>query len=368
MGQLSCCSLDNNYQNETIPILRKNRMINSPKQTFFEKDEIDKLIGNELMECDVNKTLQLKIINDYKNNFLKLNNIYLSEEIVLLIFSYLSMKDILNLSILNRSFKRYWTRHPLIWNNFSLKFGFYCKDISTVQNVIDYVFKPNYLLKQSFTKITKVSTKHTFKIVICGDTFIGKSTLINSVLNNVYNKNNEKTVGLQYFPLFLQHNNNSETKMRLDLWDFSGDLKFYPIFPLAARDSRGMMVCFDLSNEMSFDRMEIIFYDYVKTYLSKRVNSTLNEKIKKDRKVICIIGLKFDCITKRNKSLDKKVNTLLKKILGEGDVMFKDLFVQYFEVSSKDNLNVEIPFYFMAYKLLCIMKQEEEVVYDDIVY
>ncbi|KAL9643114.1 hypothetical protein ABK040_003914 [Willaertia magna] len=290
MGQsnMCCFGVDKNQQ-EKLLILNE---VTETYEVILEKDKIDNLIGNELMECDVSKTLQLKTFYSTKNNFLKLNNIDLSEEIVLLILSYLSMKDIVNLSILNRSFKRYWTCHPLIWNNFSLKFGFYCKNISTVQDVIDYVFKPNYLLKQSFTKAISRNVTDTFKVVLCGDEKTGKSTWLKRFLHNFYDENYRKTVGMEYFSHSLQYVESNfyayslrDIRVQLDLWDLGGHAKYFALFPLVTRESRGVMLCFDLSNEMSFDSIETLLNDYVKRHLHNIDGNSLNEKIKNEKKM-----------------------------------------------------------------------------------
>ncbi|KAL9651119.1 hypothetical protein ABK040_002836 [Willaertia magna] len=285
MGQLCCCLKCNRNDEERISILNNHNYFEQVKisNVLLENDKIDNLIGKELMECGVNKsTFQFNSLN-YKFKYLTLNSIYLSEEIILLILSYLSMKDNLQLSLVNKSFKKYWTRHPLLWNNYRFKIGFYCKNIKTIQDIIYYIFKPNYLIKHSFTKVAQAeNAKLLLNIVICGgDIKIGKSTWIKLFLTNTYDNKIKQTLSTDYFATYLQYydvKKDKDIQLRLDIFDFNGN---YSLFPVVERGANGLMFCFDLSNEKSFDNMELLLTNYI--------NPTTNEAIKNEKKIICII-------------------------------------------------------------------------------
>ncbi|KAL9641540.1 hypothetical protein ABK040_013461 [Willaertia magna] len=344
---------NNTKINYTTNLLtNQSNIIDSNLDTNVDNnDEIEQLIGKKKMALGSEIILKIEKLNGfYRNdneidNFLKLKQFYLNEDIVILILSYLPYKNILKISILNKSFNKYFTCHPLLLKNYIIKNKYYCNEINDTQDFKNLIIKPDILLNNFFTK-TKPHELQRPIIGIVGEINIGKTTFIKRVIENKYS-NNMSTALCEIQSLCLQHKNLVD--VCFNIFDFSGDSKFFSIEKILLRNLKGIMFCFDLSNEASFFTMESMLQDFILENIENAKNCiflNLNQKIKR---VICIVGLKSDC--KRSDSLDKKVNNLLRKLISD-EILFKDLFIQYFEVSSKENINVNEPFYFMAYKFL----------------
>ncbi|KAL9648991.1 hypothetical protein ABK040_008370 [Willaertia magna] len=121
--------------------------IKSNNQTF------DVHFNNELVKCNILESFNyFNLVNDDKINLLKLNNIFIPEEIVLLIFSYLTIEEIISLSSINSIFNNYWTNHSQLWKdilllknlNFVNKFTICCcNDVNNFKQFYKKIYIPN---------------------------------------------------------------------------------------------------------------------------------------------------------------------------------------------------------------------------------
>lgn len=90
------------------------------------------------------------------------------------------------------------------------------------------------------------------KIVIIGDSGVGKSSIVkryilnvNSPVPNYSLERTESTVGATYFTIQLERN-------KLQIWDTAGQERFRSICPIYFRGSAGCIFVFDVTNRESF--------------------------------------------------------------------------------------------------------------------
>ena len=89
-----------------------------------------------------------------------------------------------------------------------------------------------------------------FKVVLIGDGFVGKTSIINRFYSDHFSVNEPPTIAASYIPITL---NVSGKKVCLNVWDTAGHEKFHCLVPLYARASDAVIVVFDLSNPQTFD-------------------------------------------------------------------------------------------------------------------
>lgn len=68
--------------------------------------------------------------------------------------------------------------------------------------------------------MTKTSSKYIFKYIIIGNPSVGKSCILNQLLNNKFSDEYEITVGVEFGAKNILLNDN--TQIKLQIWDTAG--------------------------------------------------------------------------------------------------------------------------------------------------
>ena len=160
---------------------------------------------------------------------------------------------------------------------------------------------------------------YLFKLVVIGDSGVGKSSICTRYTKNVYNDMFLTTIGVD----FECHTITLDDKIiKLQIWDTAGQERFKAITNSFYRGAQGIIIVFDVTNWESFDN--------VKGWL-KEVNRREQETPYK-----LLLGNKCDQDSKRVISFEA-ANEYANK-----------LNIPYLETSAKDAINVDQAFVNMA--------------------
>lgn len=97
-------------------------------------------------------------------------------------------------------------------------------------------------------------TEHLYKIILIGDSGVGKSSLL---LRYVYNEIEDKhyaTVGIDLQTKTIVIN---DEKFKLQLWDTAGQEKFRSLISSYYRNAQGVILIFDMTNIDSFKNLDM---------------------------------------------------------------------------------------------------------------
>ena len=166
-----------------------------------------------------------------------------------------------------------------------------------------------------------------YKILLLGDSSVGKSSLMMRFADNYYEENNVSTIGIVSKKKDIIINNQ---KIILNIFDTSGQERYHSISKNFLRNSDGIIFVFDLTNETTFDNI-------------KRWLITCDEVIQDFQKIV--VGNKLDL---ENREVDKE---RIEKFYGEKNL-------KYFETSARNNINVGRMFKELA-KLILDSKQKK---------
>ena len=151
--------------------------------------------------------------------------------------------------------------------------------------------------------------KIELKLIVLGDQFSGKSSILRRYKNNDFILNNSATIGVDFISSSINHNNNEYT---LHIWDTSGQEKFNSIITSYYRNIAVAIIVFDLTNLKSFYNLKK-WLNNIEYYCYKDV-------------LIKLIGNKCD----ETKSVSQHDINLL----------CREYNIEYFEVSAKENINI----------------------------
>ena len=168
----------------------------------------------------------------------------------------------------------------------------------------------------------------TIKLVILGDSSIGKSCLILRYKNDLFDENQVSTIGVEFVPKTIVIDDKD---IKLHIWDLSGQEKFYPITSSYYRNAHGILLAFDLTNMESFKNLNRWMKDIYKLT---------------DDPAMVLIGTKLDLKDKRQVRYEDA-----KKFAENNNI-------NYYEISSKENLNIST--LFLDITKNCIIKEDDK--------
>jgi small GTP-binding protein len=151
----------------------------------------------------------------------------------------------------------------------------------------------------------------TIKILMLGDSSIGKSYYICKYVDNDYT--NKSTIGLDFY------SKSINDKLRLELWDASGDNKFKSLMKTFVSGCNCLILCFDVTDKISLLNLDK-WYNFYTKFNKKKIP-------------IIILGLKCD----DQKRLPRK--EIMIHIKNNENLCN----LSYFEVSTLKNININNP-------------------------
>ncbi len=162
---------------------------------------------------------------------------------------------------------------------------------------------------------------YKFKIIICGDPSVGKSSLILRFTNNAFRRHYIPTLGVHVSDKIFQI---KDSYVQLVLWDIAGQQKFQTMRQQFYLGSDGLFLIFDLSNPNSLESISNWYLD---------IQNQLN-----DRPVLTgfVIGNKKD-LAHDPAGIGEK-----------GSDVARYLNLEYIETSALTGENVERAFYTIA--------------------
>jgi Ras-related protein Rab-35 len=172
---------------------------------------------------------------------------------------------------------------------------------------------------------------HLFKLLIIGDSGVGKSSLLVRFADNQFTGNYITTIGVDFKIRTIEINGE---RVKLQIWDTAGQERFRTITSTYYRGTHGVIVVYDVSSGESFAN--------VKRWLHEiDANCDVVNRI--------LVGNKND-------DPDRKV------VLTEDARRFADqMGIQLYETSAKDNINVEEMFRSITSLVLKSKKDQKEL-------
>lgn len=90
------------------------------------------------------------------------------------------------------------------------------------------------------------------RVVIIGDTSVGKTSILNQLIDQSFQEYEQTTVGANY-QLYVEEIDGK--KVEIQIWDTAGQEKFKSLGPIYYRNARGAAVVFDVTNRNTFDHL-----------------------------------------------------------------------------------------------------------------
>ena len=160
-----------------------------------------------------------------------------------------------------------------------------------------------------------------FKIIIIGDTSVGKTSLMRRYIEGIYNEKTLSTIGIELFKKEITIQNKNYV---MKIWDTCGQEKFRAISKNYYHNADGIMLLFDINSHETFE------------HLSGWIES-IYQNTSKDTPFI-IVASKCDL---EHDVTDQEIEEYSTKNK-----------VKVIKTSSKDNINVDEPFLYLGEEII----------------
>mmetsp|Transcript_144050 Transcript_144050/g.203832 ORF Transcript_144050/g.203832 Transcript_144050/m.203832 type:complete len:207 (+) Transcript_144050:56-676(+) len=166
--------------------------------------------------------------------------------------------------------------------------------------------------------------KVLLKVIILGDSGVGKTCLMNQYVNRKFDNRYKATIGADFLTKELDVDG---TLVTLQIWDTAGQERFQSLGSAFYRGADACFLVFDLTNQESFQHLTSWHDEFI---------------IQAGHKDFVLIGNKSDLEDKRVVSNKAAMAWCDKHSPEEGEK------IDYFETSAKENYNVEQAFVSVA--------------------
>ena len=130
-----------------------------------------------------------------------------------------------------------------------------------------------------------------FKLVLIGDSGVGKTNILARFIENKFNLESKATVGVEFGTKIFELNN---TKIKTQIWDTAGQERYKSITGAYYKGAKGALLVFDLTRKETFDSIDRWVPD---------LRSKGDEKVE-----IILIGNKCDLKEKRQVSEEEALH------------------------------------------------------------
>ena len=169
------------------------------------------------------------------------------------------------------------------------------------------------------------------KLLLLGDSSVGKTSILLKYIQDKFDESSSiSTIGVDYMDKIIDYNN---FKIKLQIWDTSGEEKFRTITKNFYRNADGLLVVYDLTRKETYDHIKI-WLNEAKEYNSNIKTVLLGNKLDRENEREVLNKVATDYANKNN--------------------------LKYLETSAKDGTNIKESF-FAVIDLLLNGKSEKEI-------
>ena len=160
---------------------------------------------------------------------------------------------------------------------------------------------------------TSNEVEFVFKILLLGDSEVGKSCFLMRYSDNVFVENYITTIGLDYKLKSVKLDSGKTIKVQL--WDTAGQDKYRTIAKNYFKGSHGILLLYDVTKQSSFQNIR----DWIQDIREED----------SQKAIIFLIGNKIDLVDKRKISKEKGIE------------LAEEYKLPFFEASAKSGENVD---------------------------
>ena len=165
-------------------------------------------------------------------------------------------------------------------------------------------------IDRTYSETTENDCDIKLKIMVLGESMVGKTSLINRYTNDKFVERYLCTIGIDFQEKIVKKN---DREVKIQIWDTAGQERYRNVAKSYFQTSNGFVIAYDINNKDSFEKVK---------YWIEQIKTISDEKTK-----FVLVGTK--CDLQLREVSEEKGNSLANK-----------LGIKFFETSSKLNINI----------------------------
>lgn len=183
-----------------------------------------------------------------------------------------------------------------------------------------------------------------FKLVLLGDSSVGKSSIVHRFVKDSFDEFRESTIGAAFLSQTIKiedKSNQQEVLIKFEIWDTAGQERYKSLAPMYYRNANAALVVYDVTQQDSLAKAQ------------GWVNE-LKTKVGEDDLVICLVGNKLDLCSGEDEG-SKKPKAVESS---QAEDYAREQGLLFHEVSAKTGGGVKQVFQNIGEKLYEVKKHE----------
>lgn len=168
---------------------------------------------------------------------------------------------------------------------------------------------------------------YLLKVVLTGDSGVGKTNLLSQFVKNTFNPESKTTIGVEFATKVVKVRGKT---VKAQIWDTAGQERYRAITSSYYKGANAAMILYDLTSSVSFKN--------VKRWL-KEVRESSDANI-----IIMLIGNKSDLAKDHTDENGNTISSLRSVSLEDGENLAEREHTLFFETSAADATNVQEAF------------------------
>ena len=103
--------------------------------------------------------------------------------------------------------------------------------------------------------VDKKDYNYLYKILVLGDSFVGKTNMLNRFLHNKFDSNTKETVGVEFGSRnFLM--GKKQDIVKAQIWDTAGQERYRSVTKAYYKGGKGVLLVYDITRRSTFDNID----------------------------------------------------------------------------------------------------------------
>ena len=114
------------------------------------------------------------------------------------------------------------------------------------------------------------------KVILVGETGVGKTSIINRYVNDIFNEDTLSTITASCFEKEIVLNDKKKSRIFLEIWDTCGQERYRDLGNMFFRNAKVAIMIYDITSKSSFNDIKNYWYKKVKENSPEDISKYLN--------------------------------------------------------------------------------------------
>ena len=113
----------------------------------------------------------------------------------------------------------------------------------------------------------------TCKVVLLGESGVGKTCIIARFINNTFEENLISTTGASYAGKTMTFDEFGGKSIKFEIWDTAGQEKYRSLTKIFYKDAGAAILVYDITRKESFEEIQKYWINQIKEFAPKNIST-----------------------------------------------------------------------------------------------